>query len=257
MALASLFTDFQDSVLDLDSIIYWHVAGTIIAAFGFYNFILFIYRLWFHPLAGFPGPKLLAATTWYEAYVDLFYHDFHARLAKIHEEYGMSTRIEPILLSRLVTVFPGPIVRVSHNEIHVNDGEFFQTVFVAAAKHRTNIIPPRGLGQEGKPSCSENARDHAQVVKLDSIGSSRTHDLHQLRRKPLDKFMGYHNVVRMQSIIHEEIRTLDHKMSSLKGSGKAVRLDCVFTSFTGDIVGQIACGESPALLEGNDFTPEW
>lgn len=148
-------------------------------------------------------------------------------------------------------------MRVSPREIHVNDAEFFQTVFAAAAKHRTDIIPPRGLGQEGEQYCYQYSLDCAQLAQLDSIGSTRTHDIHQLRRKPLDRFMGYQNVVRIQSIIHDEIRTLDHKMSFLKGNGKPVRLDCVFTSFTGDIVGQIACGESPALLKGNDFTPEW
>lgn len=69
--------------------------------------------------------------------------------------------------------------------------------------------------------------------------------------------MGRQNIVRLQHIIHDEIRTLDQKMSELKGTGKAVRLDCVFTSFTGDVVGHLACGESPALLGGKDFTPEW
>jgi hypothetical protein len=34
-------------------------------------------------------------------------------------------------------------------------------------------------------------------------------------------------------------------------------MDCAFTAFTGDIVGHIACGESPQLLEGDNFTPEW
>lgn len=47
----------------------------------------------------------------------------------------------------------GPIVRVAPHEIHVNDAEFFQNVFAAAAKHRTDIIPPRGLGQDGKTNC--------------------------------------------------------------------------------------------------------
>lgn len=69
--------------------------------------------------------------------------------------------------------------------------------------------------------------------------------------------MGQRNIVRQQSMIHEEIRVLDQAMSSLKGNGKPVRLDCVFTSFTGDIVGRLACGEAPQLLQGKDFTPEW
>ncbi|KAM7200693.1 Cytochrome P450 monooxygenase sdnH [Naviculisporaceae sp. PSN 640] len=222
MALASLFTEVKGltSSLALDNINPWHVGAGVAALFAVYSVVLVVYRLWFHPLAGFPGPKLLAATTWYEAYVDLVHHDFPERLARLHEKYG-------------------PIVRVSPHEIHVNDAEFFHTVFATEAKHRTDIIPPRGLGQE------------------DSIGSTKSHDMHQLRRKPLDKFMGQRNIVRQQSMIHEEIRVLDQAMSNLKGSGKPVRLDCVFTSFTGDIVGRLACGEAPQLLQGKDFTPEW
>jgi hypothetical protein len=78
-----------------------------------------------------------------------------------------------------------------------------------------------------------------------------------VRRKPIDKFLSRQNVVRIQSIIHDEIRTLDRKMMEAKETGLPVRLDAAFTAFTGDIVGHIACGESPQLLEGKDFTPEW
>jgi hypothetical protein len=91
MALASLFNELKGLSLDPYNINYWHVAGGITAIFGVYSFVLVVYRLWFHPLAGFPGPKLLAATTWYEAYVDLFHHDFPERLAKIHTKYGRNS----------------------------------------------------------------------------------------------------------------------------------------------------------------------
>lgn len=50
-----------------------------------------LYRLWFSPLAKFPGPKLAALTFWVE-----FYHDVVRRgqytfeIIKMHEKYGMS-----------------------------------------------------------------------------------------------------------------------------------------------------------------------
>lgn len=88
MALASVVNGLKGLSFDPYNINYWRVSGGISVVIGLYSVVLVVYRLWFHPLAGFPGPKLLAATTWYEAYVDLFHHDFPERLAKIHTKYG-------------------------------------------------------------------------------------------------------------------------------------------------------------------------
>jgi hypothetical protein len=67
---------------------YGQLLGASAVLLVIYNIGLVIYRLYFHPLAKFPGPKLVAASTWYETFVDLFRHDFPERLAKIHEQYG-------------------------------------------------------------------------------------------------------------------------------------------------------------------------
>jgi hypothetical protein len=48
-----------------------------------------IYRLFFHPLANVPGPRLAAATWLYEIYYDLVQGgQFVFQLRKLHEKYG-------------------------------------------------------------------------------------------------------------------------------------------------------------------------
>lgn len=53
------------------------------------NMVLLIYRLYFHPLSRFPGPKIAAATQWYEIYYDIFQKGQYIwELERMHDQYG-------------------------------------------------------------------------------------------------------------------------------------------------------------------------
>lgn len=88
MGLLSFVNSFDYGGVDYEALTLSHIMLACIGLLILYGVWLVIYRLFFHPLARFPGPKLLAATTWYEAFVDIGPHDFPQRLAQIHQKYG-------------------------------------------------------------------------------------------------------------------------------------------------------------------------
>ncbi len=83
-----------------------------------------VYRLYFSPLAKFPGPKLAALTLWYEFYYDVVKRGKYTwKIAEMHKQYGRDQFCKDKLLLPILTLVPGPIVRISPFELHINDPE--------------------------------------------------------------------------------------------------------------------------------------
>lgn len=64
---------------------------------------LVFYRLFLHPLAGYPGPKLAAITRWYEGYYDVIQNgQYTFKIKELHQKYGESHRLS-VLRSQFPT----------------------------------------------------------------------------------------------------------------------------------------------------------
>ena len=80
-----------------------------------------VHRLYFSPIAFIPGPRLAALSFWYEFCYDVIKGGKYTwRIGQMHERYG-------------------PIVRINPYEIHINDPDFYDEVYVNASKRKTEI----------------------------------------------------------------------------------------------------------------------
>jgi hypothetical protein len=53
---------------------------------------LVIYRLYFHPLANFPGPKYAAVSRWHEFYYEVIKKgQFTFKVQELHKQYGLTS----------------------------------------------------------------------------------------------------------------------------------------------------------------------
>ncbi|OGE47656.1 hypothetical protein PENARI_c039G08849 [Penicillium arizonense] len=87
---------------------------------GLVLFFTTIYRLFFHPLRKFPGPRLAAITQWYQ-----FYHDV-------------------ILGGKYLSMIPGfeatydsKIIRIGPNTLHINNPDYYMEAFTESSYHKT------------------------------------------------------------------------------------------------------------------------
>lgn len=63
---------------------------TVLGLSAVYVISLVIYRLFFSPIAKFPGSKLAAVSGWYELYYDVIHKGKYLfEIEKMHDKYGV------------------------------------------------------------------------------------------------------------------------------------------------------------------------
>lgn len=196
---------------------------TALCLFIVYPILLVLYRLFFSPLAKFPGPKLAAATLWYEFYYDVYKRGRYTfKLADLHAQYG-------------------PIIRISPYELHVNDPEYYDELYVGPAVRRSLKYEwsVKGFGP------------------TDYIFATAGHDLHRARRGAVAPFFSKSMVQRFEPEILEKVKVLIARLNAYKGTGAIVNLVNVYPCLTSDIICQYAFASPYGYLDMPEFAPLW
>ncbi|KAL8943014.1 MAG: hypothetical protein Q9211_001143 [Gyalolechia sp. 1 TL-2023] len=200
------------------------IAGSL---FCLYVVALYIYRAFLDPLSHIPGPKLAAATLWYEFYYDVVKKGKYTwEIAKMHQKYAAGTY--------------GPVVRISPYEVHIHDPEFIDQVY---------------------PGSAVRSEKYAWGMKMFGLRyaflATQDHDLHRMRRNAFARYLSKASLQRLEPGIQSVVDTMVSRLHEIKGSGKVVNLLDLFACLTGDVIGQYAFASPYGLLEDPDFSPHW
>ena len=179
----------------------------LFGAAGTLFLIVIINRLFFSPLASFPGPRLAAATRWYETYFDVLRGgQFMYEIQRLHKIYG-------------------PVVRIGPSEIHVNDPNFYDTLYAGPTRRR-----------------------HKDPWFLSSIApgmsfAASNYDHHRARRSGLSPFFSKTAVRGLEPAIHQNIRLLCLHFQRAQGTSQLLELHTCFVNFAVDTVSQYVFGK--------------
>ncbi|KAI0143700.1 cytochrome P450 [Xylariaceae sp. FL1272] len=174
-----------------------------------------IYRITLHPLAQFPGPKFAAITRYYEGYYDVVKNgQYTHKIARLHENYG-------------------PIVRISPQELHVNDPSFFSTLY----------------NREGRWNKYDWAYD-AHGTPLSTL-SAIDHNVHKRRRAAINPFFSKGSVSRRQHIICNRTSLLCQRLDTF--TSRDVPLAAALGALAPDIATEFILGKSFENPRAPDF----
>ncbi|KAH8897331.1 cytochrome P450 [Thozetella sp. PMI_491] len=198
----------------LSSFLTWRSAA---GAAGLYYASLVFYRLFFDPLARFPGPKLAAISRWYEAYYDMIQNgQYTAKIEQMHKKYG-------------------PIVRISPYELHIHDPAYFEKLY-------------RHDGRWDKYAWSIDA-----FTAPGAAIWTPSHEVHRARRQPLNPYFSKAKVAARQDVVNRNVDKLCARMAAVAGKGDAIDLGAATSAFSRDIAIEYIIHKQHNSLDKEDF----
>ena len=176
-------------------------------AYLLYFLLRSVYRLTFHPLAKFPGPKITAITHWYEVYYQVWRPgQMEEQIRQMHRKYG-------------------PIVRITPDELHINDPDFYDQIY--------NISP-----SINRPSKS-----------FDNLQHSPAFELHRVRRRALEPYFTKPAVIDLEGVIKSCVEEFCNRLDEAKTSKRPINASILTRCLTSDIISEYIFAQPYGFLK--------
>ncbi|GAW24067.1 hypothetical protein ANO14919_136470 [Xylariales sp. No.14919] len=193
------------------------ILSTSLAIWISYLVCLVFYRLYLSPLSKFPGPKLAAASKWYEFYYDVILRgQFTFQIQRMHKKYG-------------------PIVRINPFELHVEDSSYWDELYTGHKEYERYEWMSGRFG--------------ANTTTSSTVRS----DLHAIRRAPLNPMFSKRSITKFEPVIKQKVELLSKRIASYTESGKTFALNNAFNAFSGDVIASYCFGFCWDQLDSLDF----
>ncbi|KAF7943865.1 uncharacterized protein EAE97_005935 [Botrytis byssoidea] len=193
----------------------------IVIVVGFTSLCCAFQRLYLHPLSKIPGPRLAAATSWYEFYYNAIRDGIYTRsFEKMHTDYNSS------------------VVRIAPNHVHVNDPEFYSKMF----NNRTIYRKDPGF--------------YKQISVSESILSILDPHEHRLRRQKVNSLFS----IKAADSMAPDILTIAQKAANImmkRGEEKRpIDMHRLCRSISSEVLFKILFDEPQDLLDSQEEHPD-
>jgi hypothetical protein len=204
--------------MELPAISFFDISLYLLAFGFFYLTAQTLYRRYWHPLSGIPGPFLYSVTR-----LCLWYHNviregqLYLELEKLHRIYG-------------------PVVRISPNEVHLSDPDNYDTIYSQNGKYTKDPRFYAGFGLDS----------NAMFVAY-------TESAHRFRRAPLNPFFSRRAVLGLEGIVQEKVAKFLQRLQTDVNNGRPFNIASAYKALSIDVISLYAFDECWDHLERDDL----
>ena len=130
---------------------------------------------------------------------------------------------------------PGPIVRISPYELHVNEPAFYEVLYRQDGKWDKYDF---AYGYEG--------RNGAGATTI-------SHDLHRIRRGAMNPFFSKQKVLSLEPVVQAQVDKLVNRFEAFAANGKVAPIGVAYGALAMDIITEYAMERSYGNLDHEDF----